>query len=85
MEKLDPVDAEQLVMLMRSPAYALVMERVDAEVGRQNRELVDVDLPEAKMYYKRGVISGLRMALSIPKILATEAGAEEKQERKKRR
>lgn len=73
-EKPDRIDAEEILNLLKSPAWTLIAGRIDAEVVRQNADLVEARHTEAEMNEIRGMILGLRKALEIPRIIATEGG-----------
>jgi hypothetical protein len=70
-EPLDSADLDALQELERSPAYALVVERIEIELERAGqaceREVLDVHVRRAQ-----GAAAALRTVLRIPAILKDE-------------
>lgn len=70
--KLDGVDLANLRALLESPAWQLVSERVLKTLVTETEDLVRPhDAVETATI--RGRIAGLRLGLSVPKILVDEA------------
>ncbi|MBZ5578240.1 MAG: hypothetical protein LAP40_16885 [Acidobacteriia bacterium] len=76
-EELDSADLDAVKDLERSPGYALVRERVTAEIERLGREL-EGDLDAEKTAKLRGQLRAYRTLLTIPGILKSEIEREVK-------
>jgi len=59
--------------VLSEPGYRLIRARVEAAIETKRAEL-EQDLSEPETQRVRGEIRGLRLALSIPKILMEERG-----------
>jgi len=72
-EAPDHLEAEDIAGTLRSPGYILIAKRIDAEIGKRVKGLIEADHDAAGVAKLRGEILALRLALEIPKFIAAEA------------
>jgi hypothetical protein len=71
-DRVDLVDAELIDEMLHSPGWQLTAERIAETIGTQMKALVQPQT-EIETATVRGFINGLQLALSVPKILKSEA------------
>lgn len=71
-DRVDLVDAELIEETLRSRGWQLIEQRIAETVAAQMRALIQPQT-EIETATLRGLISGLQLAVSVPKILKNEA------------
>ena len=72
-EPLDLIDADNIQILLDTPAWKLVAQRIVLDLDQRRQSLEVYTQSDLDMRFTQGYIAGLRHALSIPQVLIGQA------------
>lgn len=82
MDEVSQAELDALDMLVDSSGWELVKQRLQEEIGRQQREL-EREIPEVRTHRIRGMLLAYRVAYSLPDNMREEISKELKEGPKK--